>query len=72
MIDPQLIESLRERYKIHPLLFHRSLEYAESGSHLFDILDTLPGYPMTWDEQNKCWKAMEEPLQYERLKLVKE
>lgn len=72
MFDPKLVETLKERYKIHPLIFHRSMEHAETAGQLFDILESLPKLPMIWDEANKCWKTTEDPIQYDRLKLAKE
>lgn len=42
---------------MHPLIFQRSLEHAESEVNLFDILETVPKrFPVYWDEAGKCWK----------------
>jgi hypothetical protein len=57
MLDSNVVAKLKERYpKIHPLLFHRSIEHAKSNGHLFDILETVPeGLPIIWSDQENCW-----------------
>ena len=56
MLDPIIIEKLRDRYPdLHPLLFHRSVERAKSNADLFDILDTLPEHPLVWCEDTYRW-----------------
>lgn len=62
MLDPTIIEKLRERYPdLHPLLFHRSVERAKSNGDLFDILDTIPKkYPLIWCETTYRWVTANE------------
>lgn len=62
MLDPIIIEKLRERYPdIHPLLFHRSIEHAKSNGDLFDILDTMPNkYPIIWCESKYKWETVQD------------
>ena len=49
-------EALRKRYPhIYPLVFQRSVEKAESDGELFDILETIPEYPIVWDEKIRRW-----------------
>lgn len=56
MLDPLIVNKLLDRYpELHPLLFHRSVERARSNGDLFDILDTLPKYPMIWCEDTYRW-----------------
>lgn len=57
MLDPLIIEKLRERYPdLHPLLFHRSVERAKSNGDLFDILDSVPAsFPLAWSESESRW-----------------
>lgn len=57
MLDPMIIEKLREKYPdLHPLLFHRSVERAKSNGHLFDILSTIPDkFPLLWNEELSRW-----------------
>jgi hypothetical protein len=51
MIEQKIIDSLKEKFAdVHPLVFQRSLEHAKTAGELFDILDTLPDLPFTWDE----------------------
>ncbi len=57
MIDPEVLEKLKERYSsLHPLIFHRSTERANDGGQLFEILEGFPkDYPVVWDEELQCW-----------------
>lgn len=57
MLDPTIVEKLRERYPdLHPLIFHRSVERSKTNGDLFDILDTLPDkYPLVWCEKTHRW-----------------
>ena len=50
-------EALKERYaRLHPLIFKRSLEKAQSYGELFDILDTVPDqFPIVWSEADRRW-----------------
>jgi hypothetical protein len=56
MIDNSIIENLKKKYVINPLLFHRSVEYAKDFTELFDILDTMPkNCPIIWDINKRRW-----------------
>jgi hypothetical protein len=49
-------QALKDRHKsLHPLIFHRSLEKACSDVELFEILEYIPDYPITWDQKKKSW-----------------
>jgi hypothetical protein len=49
-------EALKVRYsEVHPLIFQRALEKTFSNGDLFDILDTLPEFPIVWDDKNHCF-----------------
>ena len=53
----EVVESLKKRYNLHPLMFHRSLERAKTEGELFDILEDCPkDYPLKWDEDSNRWK----------------
>jgi len=56
-MDNNVVDGLRKRHSnLHPLIFQRSLEHAGDVTHLFDILESIPKkYPITWDEDSKCW-----------------
>jgi hypothetical protein len=59
-MDPAIVEALRKRYKVHPLLFQRSVEKSKSPGDLFDILDGLPdGFPLVWSESDHRWVITE-------------
>lgn len=55
--NPETIEKLRDRYRhIHPLIFHRSCERANSEVDLFDILEGMPEKkPIYWNESSHSW-----------------
>ena len=56
MFDEKLISKLKERYDVHPLIFHRSVERAKTAGDLFDILDTIPNkFPLIWNEKERRW-----------------
>lgn len=70
MIDEQITEKLRMRYPdIHPLIFQRSLDKADSAGELFDILDTFPQkFPIEWCITEKRWKTSKDVFQRRKLK----
>ena len=72
MIDPEIIDGLRKRYKeVHLFVFHRSVERAETVGELFDILETIPdNFPFIWNEELRCWKNTTDLFQKARLKFV--
>lgn len=55
-ISAETLSALLERYaKVPPLIFFRSVERARSAGELFDILDTIPEYPIVWNELDRKW-----------------
>tara|TARA_Y100000034_G_scaffold71132_1_gene85786 strand:+ start:272 stop:487 length:216 start_codon:yes stop_codon:yes gene_type:complete len=66
-------KALRERYpNLHPLIFQRSLEKAESNGELFDILETIPeGRPIVWDDKKRAWVVTDDLLQSQHVRKVK-
>lgn len=49
-------KALQKRYEsLHPILFRRSVEKATSDVELFDILESITEYPVTWDEDSRSW-----------------
>lgn len=67
MLDSNVVAKLKERYpKLHPLLFHRSVEHAKSNGHLFDILETVPDkFPIIWSDSERCWVRCKDVYQSE-------
>lgn len=58
-MDKKVINGLKKKFKkVHPLVFHRSLEYAKTPGELFDILDSIPEYPIAWDDKKKRWQTV--------------
>lgn len=57
-MNQEIVESLKKRYDgMHPLIFKRSVEHAESDVELFDILDTVPKkFPIYWEDSERRWK----------------
>ena len=51
------VRKLQARYpRMHPLIFHRSVERARNAVELFDILDTfVDSYPLVWDNDSRNW-----------------
>jgi len=66
-------KGLKERYPdLHPLIFQRSLEKAESNGELFDILETIPeDLPIVWDDKKRAWVVTDDLLQSQNVKRVK-
>ena len=63
-IMDEVQEALQKRYShLHPLIFQRSLEKATSNGELFDILESIPDYPIVWDEKIRRWVKTEDLLQ---------
>jgi hypothetical protein len=63
-------EALRKRYDhLHPLIFTRSVEKAQSDGELFDILESVPQeYPITWDDDQRRWVHTDDLLQAKSIK----
>lgn len=54
LLEPSIVEKLKERYEVHPLIFHRAAERANSPGELFDILETIPNdFPIIWDDDER-------------------
>ena len=58
ILDDAILEGLKKRYpQLHPLIFQRSAEKAETPGELFDILENFNGnYPVFWDDESRSWK----------------
>jgi hypothetical protein len=63
----KVVDELRRRYDIHPLLFQRSVEYAATPGELFDILESIPEYPIVWDVDDRRWKQVDDLSLFDRL-----
>jgi len=66
-------EALRNRYpNVHPLVWHRSVEYAKTNGELFDIMESMPlEMPIVWDNEQRTW-VLGKLLQEEVFKKKKE
>ena len=72
MIDAETINALRERHpEVHPLLFQRSVEHAETAGELFDILESLPPLPVSWNEKKRRWVRIKDVIVSERVDLIR-
>ena len=71
--NEEFIVKLRSKYQqVHPLIFHRSVERADTEVHLFDILAGLPQeYPIIWDETTKGWVHTKDLSQSAKFKILK-
>lgn len=55
-VDDKVL-NLKERYpKLHPLVFFISVEKAKSLGDLFDILETIPELPISWNYDLNKWE----------------
>jgi len=55
-VKEEVVSKLKERYSHLPeLVFHRSVERARTEVELFDILDSIPDYPIAWDSKQRRW-----------------
>lgn len=61
----EIQDALRKRYPdLHPLIFKRSVEKAQTDGELFDILETVPDeYPIVWCEESRRWEHSDDLLQ---------
>ncbi|NBT59122.1 hypothetical protein EBT16_10100, partial [bacterium] len=56
MLDDELSLSLKKRYShVHQLVLLRSAERASDLSDLFDIMESIPKPPFSWDEEKRRW-----------------
>lgn len=57
-VDENVVDNFKKRYStLHPLIFQRSLERAETVLELFEILENVPSkMPIVWDEATRSWK----------------
>lgn len=67
------IENLKKRYQhIHPLIFHRSVERAETLGELFDILEEIPeSMPIVWSHDRRRWVNVVSPCLIEKSQVFK-
>ncbi len=72
-MNQEIVDKLKNRYAyLHPLIFLRSVEHAKDVGELFEILESFPKrYPVSWDEQNRCW-ALSDPIKLNELKKIVE
>lgn len=55
-IDDAALANFRSKYaRVHPLAFQRSLERAGSALELFEMLESMPAPPFSWDESSRSW-----------------
>lgn len=71
MLNDEVTDKILENNKDIPiLLLHRSVEYANNNTELFDILLDLKkllnkqNFPIVWDESLKQWTKAKDLLQY--------
>lgn len=59
--EARVLQSLKEKYKVHDVVFSRSVGKATSVTDLFDILHTMPGeLPLIWDKDERRWCLVRE------------
>lgn len=56
ILDDFLVEKFKNQYgHVHPLVFQRSIERAKNSADLFEILETIPKPPFSWNEEKHRW-----------------
>lgn len=57
----KVVDSLKQKYPVHEVVFSRSLMRANNIGELFDILDTMPKeLPLVWDKKQRRWRLVQE------------
>ena len=56
-MDAEVVKQLKVRYaNVHPLIFYRSIERANSPGEAFDILESIPKeMPILWGAKERRW-----------------
>ena len=56
-LDDSILNNYKSRYSnVHPLVFQRSVERANSALELFEILEKVPlKPPYSWSESKRAW-----------------
>jgi hypothetical protein len=66
MLTKDLVESLRQRYDVHPLVFNRCVGRAKNDAELFDMLDSFPKkFPIVWSEEEYRWITTNDPYLFQ-------
>lgn len=70
-IDESALANFRAKYSgVHPLAFQRSLERAASAIELFEILESMPRPPFSWDDSKRSWVRDEDVMGVEGMKAM--
>lgn len=69
--DNELLCKFRLKYDhLHPLLLQRSIEKANDSLELFEILESIPKPPFSWDENSRSWVKNMDVLSKKQLKKI--
>jgi hypothetical protein len=69
--DP-CVGALKTRYPhLNPLVFHRSLEKARNPFDFFEILESIPEVPFSWDEGDRRWVKEQDMIAQKKLKNIR-
>lgn len=73
LLDESCLANFQKRYsKLHPLIFHRSVERASSLMELFEILENIPSkFPIRWDEVTRSWVKETDITAQKQIKNIK-
>lgn len=70
-IEDAALANFRAKYShVHPLAFQRSLERAGTALELFEILESMPLPPFSWDESRRSWVRDEDVMGVEGMKAM--
>ncbi len=71
IFDDDLLFELHSKYAdLHPLLLQRSIEKANNSLELFEILESIPNPPFSWDENSRSWAKNMDILSKKQLKKI--
>ena len=52
----EIIDKFRKNYSgVHPLVLQRSIERARDSLDLFEILESIPNPPFSWNDERHAW-----------------
>lgn len=67
-----ILDNFKKRYShLHPLILHRSFERSNNFLELFEILESIPKFPISWDDDKKVWSTNTDITSQKKLKKIR-
>ena len=68
-LNEEAIAKLRIRYAhVQPLIFRRTVEKSRGIPDFFDIMESMPDPPVSWNEESRAWVKDTDLLGSKKLK----